>query len=44
MRRKKRRATPMGMVRHSMYCNDCAGHCTLSDWAYKKLTGKDDTR
>jgi len=43
MRRKKRRPTAKGMIQHSMVCNDCFKHCTLSDWAYKKLTGKSVT-
>lgn len=43
MRRKKRRPTAKGMVQHSMLCLDCRKHCTLSDWAYKKLTGRSVT-
>lgn len=43
LRRKKRRPTAKGMIQHSMECLECHGHCTLSDWAYKKLTGKSVT-
>lgn len=37
VRRKKRRVTAKGTVQHSMKCNDCNRHYTISDTEHKKF-------